>query len=297
MLLIGLLALIIKIILYIYIIGFFVLLFTTYKSLSLEYKKDSKKARIYKNISQFLFILGFGIILLFVLLIHPNIFTFVIILPLFISGYYLWFGLIETFFFLYKGDNRVKISFIKTIKASLFFIISIGLINFASNNQRLNSKIKRRTYESCHDKEDWLLGGECVSRELKMRDIVGRWKMLPNRDIKDKKNYYFILKSNGKVEFHGYYVVSQKFGYDYIEHIDINSSWHYFPTGKGFIETSANPDNFHPYITIDIDKNSSMTFRFDAGEIKDELYLQNQYDDIDAPHYLTYKHEENLSYI
>jgi len=65
----------------------------------------------------------------------------------------------------------------------------------------------------------------------------------------------------------------------------------------GFFVLLIHPNIFTLDITIDIDKNSSMTFRFDAGEIKDELYLQNQYDDIDAPHYLTYKHEENLSYI
>ena len=72
-----------------------------------------------------------------------------------------------------------------------------------------------------------------------------------------------------------------------IEYKDINSTWELNLIGAGN-SIGSEADAFHPYITIVMDKGD-IEFGFDSGNKDDELYLQKQYDDFDAPHYLTYK--------
>jgi len=224
------------------------------------------------------------------------------IIVLLISGYFGWFAFFKFLFYLFHHEStKAKESFMTGIKLSPFFLGSIGILFVIYSKQKPFYKsdpyIIHRTYDKCHKKEDWLVGGECTSFDLKLDEIVGRWQMLPNRDVKDLSlypNYYFILKPNGEAIFHGYYVATNTGGYyDNIEYLEINSTWQFHPKGKGLVDSSGNPDEFHPYITIDINPKEKILFRFDSGEKREELYLHNQYDDFDAPHYLTYKHEIN----
>jgi len=270
------------------------ILVLSYITLNLEYKGKKEKSELMESFILIIFTLsGIGILLLMTLFDAPLLNRLLMIIFI-IAGYIGWFAFIRFVFYLLKKENKIaKKNFILGLKVTPFFLGSFILIFLNIVTQpRVNKSFRvARTYDICHDKEDWLVGGECTSRTLKVEDIVGKWQMLMNRDIKKEKykEYYFTLKKSGEVSFHSYYVEEHIGTYATIEYADINSTWKFYLQGKGLVSSSANPDNFHPYIIIKIDENSSILFRFDSGKSSSELYLQNQYDDFDAPHYLTYR--------
>jgi len=276
----------------------------TYQYISLEYQGEEQKAQKKLSWIQTIFILGSAGIVVLMMILKLSPITMWLVAVVLISGYFGWFAFFRFLFYLFHHEStKAKESFIRGVKLSPLFVGSLVALYLIFMQQKPFHKIDpyriNRTYDKCHEKEDWLVGGECTSFDLKPDDMVGKWQMLPNEDVKNLSlypNYYFILKANGEAIFHGYYVATDTGGYyDEIEYIEINSSWQFHPKGKGLVASSGNPDKFHPYITIDIDSKRQILFRFDSGESREELYLHNQYDDFDAPHYLTYKHEINGS--
>ena len=294
MLMLGVLYYIAMFIGIIAIVFIILILVLTYNTLVLEYKGEKEKAEVRESFVLILFGLsGIGTLLL-MLFFRASALQLFLMLIFIISSYIGWFAFMRFIFYLFKKENeKAKESFMSGVKVAPFFLGSIVLmfLNIAYQPRIDKSFRVARTYDICHDKEDWLVGGECSSRTLKVDDVVGKWQMLMNRDIKKGKykEYYFTLKKSGEVSFHSYYVEEHIGSYDTIEYADINSTWKFYLQGKGLVSSSANSDNFHPYIIIKIDENSSMLFRFDSGKHSSELYLQNQYDDFDAPHYLTYR--------
>ncbi len=293
---IGLLYIIAMIIAGVVLIGIILVLILSYQVVSLEHKGEHEKSQNRASWVLLIFILGGGGLFLLMLLAHSSIVNFVALLFLLVSGYMGWFALVRFLFYLAQNKPILaKNNFVQGVKLSPFFLISLLIlwINFTERSMGSGTQSNKvsRTYDACHKKEDWLVGGECTSHELSVADVVGKWQMLHNRDTKGSyQNYYFLLKSDGSVLFHSFYVATQRGGYDEIDYMDINSTWKLHLQGEGLVP-SSNPDSFHPYITINIDDKHHMLFRLDSGESKSELYLQNQYDDFDAPHYLTYNHE------
>ena len=276
----------------------------TYQYISLEYQGEEQKAQKRLSWIQTIFMLGSGGMVVLMLILKLSPVTMGLVAFLLISGYFGWFAFFRFLFYLFHHEStKAKESFITGVKLSPLFVGSLVVLYLIFMQQRPFHKIDpyriKRTYDKCHEQEDWLVGGECTSFDLKPDDMVRKWQMLPNEDVKNSSlypNYYFILKPNAEAIFHGYYVATDTGGYyDEIEYIEINSTWQFHPKGKGLVDSSGNPDKFHPYITIDIDSKRQILFRFDSGERREELYLHNQYDDFDAPHYLTYKHEINGS--
>jgi len=150
----------------------------------------------------------------------------------------------------------------------------------------------RGAYDSCHDREDFLMGGFCTSQLLSRDDIIGKWILKEDNSNAIKgKDSYFVLDKNGSVTFHGWAVRPAKgFGYyDDIERVNGSGNWEL--TQKEEIDIYGSATFAHPYITIDInDSPPTIIFKFDSQW--GTLFLTNQFDDIDAPHYLRYQRVE-----
>ena len=168
-------------------------------------------------------------------------------------------------------------------------VSSIDLLDIilptSDNNSSLIDDLFSNTpvedYDSCHDKEDWLAGGFCTSREITIQSILGRWELDKNYmdfDYKNDEKYkksYFVLNSNGTVFFHAYSVVrAESYYMDDIKYMDFNGTWKLF----------QEHENFHPYITISSKTNKLITFYFTSYTTKEEaLALVDRYSDPDAP--------------
>jgi hypothetical protein len=297
MLIIGVLYILAMVIGVVALIGIVIVLILSYSMLRLEYKGERKKAEKREFWIRFIFVLAGGFSAIFLSILNASfvsIFAMLLFLALSYKG---WFAFIRFFFYLYHKESiKTNENFIKGLKIAPLFVLSFIFLFFNSVAEIGLSALPKasRTYDRCHDNEDWLLGGECSSRDLTIKDVVGKWQMLSNRDVKGNyEHYYFVLKEDKTVEFHSYYVTTEAQSYNTIKYKDINSTWELYLEGSGLLDLGEY-NKFHPFITIIMEKGD-MLFRFDSGEKEDELYLQNQYDDVDAPHYLTYKKVKNVN--
>ena len=277
------------------IIIIIVILILSYSMLKFERQGDEEKAKKRVSSIQFISLLSgtFTIIFMSILDFEP-ITLFAMVIFLFVS-YKGWCAFSRFVYFLYyKEKTRAKKSLLKGLIIAPFFILSLIFLLFTSMLDIGLSALPKpsKTYDACHDNNaDWLHIDECTSRKLTVKDVTGKWQMLSNSDVKEGySNLYFVLKEDKTVEFHAYYVTREA-GYGMIEYKDINSTWELNLIGAGN-SIGSKADTFHPYITIAMEKGD-IEFGFDSGNNDDELYLQKQYDDFDAPHYLTYKRVED----
>ncbi len=265
------------------------------KVIKLYYDMRFKHAIIRHIIHFFIFLIFFSILIMVIYSLKVS-WLYLFSLAIFLQSAF--FGFYILLFFLYsayyKSWKRVSVALL--LGAILFIPFSISsyfvfkpIYHFynTTHHQKVDNN-----YDKCHEKEDWWVGGECTSKNLTINDVVGKWTMQKNEDVKNAyKNSYFILYPNGKVNFHAYYVVKSSYNnYDYIDKLDDNGTWKLHLKGKAYLGLSFNPDERHPYIEIKTKKVKSIIFRFNS-KYGTTLYLQNQYEDIDAPHYLTYKKE------
>jgi len=261
----------------------------------LYYKMELKKA-IARHIVHFIVFLPLLSIMLYVLYINEYSIVDLVVFLLFLLSAFVGFYIFLYFMYALSDKNSKKIFLSLFLGGAVFVVFAPSayyslspMYNYMQTDEYKESGI----YDDCHDKEDWLVGGECTSRDLTLEDVVGKWQMQNNRDVSSKENY-FLLLSNGQVRFHGYYVVPSG-GYDYIKYIDLNSTWSLELKGRGLTNFGGKPDERHPFVSIKIDETREITFRFDS-RYGTALYLQHQYDDFDAPHYLTYKRIEGLDF-
>jgi len=263
-------------------------------SLYYEMKLGEAIPRHFVHFFLFLFPLFFILLISFT---ESKSVIYTLLMALFLLSGFFGFYIFAYFLYAISKDNsrKVLISVFLGAIVALVFAPS-GYFALKPIYEYMTSQHYKEAHASdaCHDHEDWLVGGECTSRNLTLDDVVGKWKMLPTRDAKEGTEAYgFTLESNGSVDFHGYVLVANTDAYyDYIEHIDSTGTWTFHLKGKGLISSSFNPDERHPYVEITLKKaKKPFILRFNSTR-GTALYLQNQYDDFDAPYYLTYQHVE-----
>ena len=277
-----------------------------FKSIKLYYEGEEKEA--YKKIFYaFLFVLPLLIWLIYLLQFTTATLFYKISMGIFLISSFVGLAVFLLFLYSVKMKNIEK-----SIKALLmgavvfiffapsgFFtlkpIVMEGIIPYLESNRTLSfdpidiffSDIDwtPEDYDTCHEQEDFLMGGFCTSLTLNVKDIVGKWNLeaFDERDyeMKEKNQYgYFILNQDGSVDFHTFYIEGGEYGS--INYLDTTGTW----------RLDAPKGDTHPKLTLLTKEGKAIVLYFDSETTLDNgLCLTNQYSDPDAPHYLRFKRD------
>ena len=279
---------------------FWVLLLFTHSSFQLFFEKDEKASE--KTLTDIFFFIVPSIIgVVFLLNLYRTPLYYQVSVTVFLFSSFVGFMMFLLLLHAMKTRNieRGVTALLKGAVVFMFFapsgyltlkpIVLTGDIPHLKEGEKISlhpidlvlsdDDFTRENYDTCHEQEDFWMGGFCTSLDLNQSDIIGKWRLQKSRGAKES---YFILESNGSVEFHTFYVDKKESYFKTITYLDSRGKWEFHST----------KNSKHPYILIHADNGIDISFSFDSeSTLDDGLTLQAQYDDPDAPYYLVFKRE------